>query len=711
MMTNTPSVNLTDAMLDNFMPYTAYMILHRALPMIDGLKPSQRRVLYTMYNINALPNKPYVKSNTIGGDVMKIHPHGSTYETLVRMTEGHQAFGVPLIDNKGNFGKFYSRDGREAADRYTEARLNKVALELFKGIKLNAVPMRPTYDGQHTEPEVLPVSFPLILTSGISGMAVGMATDIPPFNFHEVIEYTRKVLKGEDTLITDTIKSPDFPFENNIVYDKEKMEEILTTGRGSFKIRAPYEIKDNTVVFKHVPYGAKFEVVREKVSELSQQGKLKEVGKLSSMYGMNSTGLKIVAKRNTDMQLLVEKLYRLTPLESTFSVNLNLVVNNKPQVLGVKEVILEWLKFRKETVRNMTAEQLRMKHKELTRLQGLELIINHLDQVIALVRESSSAEVIQKLQDTFKLKEEQAEYIANMQIRQLTTDNIQKRLEDIQAIVQTIKQLDLLMNDEITLEKFIDSDLARLSKEYSYPRKTSFVDESSIKKIAKKLVKKTEEKKDYNVKVFITEEQYIKKIPLTSMRGKAENRLKDGDKIISDMELTNHGEVLFFTNKHNVHKKRLEDFEDMKLTDLGDYIPTILDLESGEEVLFTIPVAAKFDGSIVLGFSDGNIAVIEDKAYYTKQNRTLLRNGYHKDKELIFAVRNTEDLHITAISTDGLCLVRDIETINPKSSRAVAGNIYMRLNEGEKIKSYNVSSDKEIEKYLIKSAGKGRKLY
>ena len=707
MNNNTPSVDLKDAMLDNFMPYTAYMILHRALPMIDGLKPSQRRVLYTMYKTGALPNKPYIKSNTIGGDVMKIHPHGSTYGTLVRMTEGQQAFGVPFSDSKGNLGKLYSRDGREAADRYTEARLNNIALELFKGVNLNAVPMVDTYDNQSKEPSVLPTPFPLILTSGVSGMAVGMATDIPPFNFHEVIEYTRKVLKGEDTLITDTIKSPDFPFENDIVYNKEKMEEILSTGRGTFKLRAPYEIKDNTIYFKHVPYTTKYEVVIDKIAEVARKGQLKEITDVNDLNGMKSTGISIEARKNTNMQLLVEKLYRLTPLESTFSVNLNLVIDNTPQVLGVKQVIEEWIKFRKQTVINMSAQQLKDNNLKLTRLKGLESIMNHLDQVIDLIRKTKSNEVVSQLQAVFKLTEEQAEYVSNMQLRQLSLDNIQNRLQEIEALVKRIQYLELMINDDNVLTEFIDKDLARLNKEYSYPRKTQLVDESKVEKVAKKLSKKAEEKQDYNVRIFITEEMYIKKIPLVSIRGKAANRLKDGDSIIIDKESTNNSELLVFTNKRNVYKKRFNELDDHKLSDLGDYIPTLFSFETGEEPLFAIPIT-DFKETILFGFANGKVAKVNSQAYQTKTNRERLTNAYGNG-ELIFVHLYVEEDKIKSVTTDGYAIVRDIADWGVKASRNTAGNNFMNINEGEKIKHYSIAKESD-EHYLVQSAARGKRI-
>ena len=705
----TPNINLQDAMMDNFMPYSAYLILHRALPMIDGLKPSQRRVLYTMYKNGATANKPYVKSNSIGGDVMKIHPHGSTYETLVRMSEGHEAFGVPLVDSKGNFGKLYSRDGREAADRYTEARLNKVAMELFKGIDLNAVPMKETYDGQSVEPEVLPVPFPLILTNGISGMAVGMATDIPPFNFHEVINYTIERAKGNNPVITDYIQAPDFPTHNSIVYDKEEMENILKTGRGSVTIRANYEFEDNSIIFHGVPYTTRYEAVMEQIAKAVEEGKLKEVVDIHDLYGMNSTGIQVVARKNTDLNLLAEKLFKLTKLQDTFSLNMNIVLNNKPQVLGVDGIVNAWLEFRKQTIKNMTKYQLEKTQEKLTRLKGMEKILPHLNQVIELIRFTKGKEVVSKLMEKFHLTEEQSEYISNLQLRQLAQDTIEERLKEIEALVQRINNLQLLLTNEEALTKYIIAELEKLNKTYSFPRKTGFIAKDKVKQATKKLVKKAEEKTDYNVRVFVTKDLYIKKIPLTSLRGKFVNRIKEGDEIITDKELTNNGEILVFTNTRNVYKKRLEELEDMRPSELGEYVPALFDFEKGEEPIAIYPVPKEFDSTFVIGYSDGTITHVKESAYYTKQNRQMLKNGA-ADKEIVAILDINKEQHILGQTKEGYTIIRELNKFSPKASRTAQGNNFMKLNEEDKVVKYQLITDEElINKYTMASAGFGKK--
>lgn len=705
----TPDIKLQDAMMDNFMPYSAYLILHRALPMIDGLKPSQRRVLYTMYKNGATANKPYVKSNSIGGDVMKIHPHGSTYETLVRMSEGHEAFGVPLVDSKGNFGKLYSRDGREAADRYTEARLNKIAMELFKGIDLNAVPMKETYDGQSEEPEVLPVPFPLILTNGISGMAVGMATDIPPFNFHEVIDYTIERAKGNSPVITDYIKAPDFPTENSIVYDKEEMENILKTGRGSITVRANYDFEDNTIIFHGVPYTTRYEAVMEQIAKAVEEGKLKEVTDIHDLYGMNSTGIQVVARKNADLNLLVEKLFKLTKLQDTYSLNMNIVLNNKPQVLGVDGIVDAWLEFRKRTVKNMTQHQLENTKFKLERMKGLEKILPHLDQVIELIRFTKGKEVIAKLMDKFSLTKEQAEYISNLQLRQLAQDTIEERLKEIEALVKRIEQLDLLLTDENTLTNYIIAELQKLNKDYSYPRRTGFIAKDKVKQATKKLVKKVEEKTDYNVRVFVTKDLYIKKIPLTSLRGKFNNRIKEGDEIIVDKELTNSGEILVFTNTRNVYKKRLDELEDMRPSELGEYVPALFDFEKDEEPIAVYPVSKEFDSTFIIGYSDGTITHVKESAYYTKQNRQMLKNG-SADKEIVAILDIDKEQHILGKTKQGYTIIRELSKFTPKASRTAQGNNFMKLNDKDKVIEYQLVTNEElIDKYHMASAGFGKR--
>lgn len=708
-MTKTPKIELQDAMMDNFMPYSAYLILHRALPMIDGLKPSQRRVLYTMYKKGITPNKPYVKSHSIGGDVMKIHPHGSTYETLVRMSEGHEAFSVPLIDSKGNFGKLYSRDGREAADRYTEARLSKIAMELFKGIELDAVPMKETYDGQGLEPEVLPVPFPVILTNGISGMAVGMATDIPPFNYHEVINYTIQRAQGGEPVITDYIKAPDFPTENSIVYDKQEMENILKSGRGSITIRANYEFEENSIIFHGVPYTTRYEAVMEQIAKAVEEGKLKEVTDIHDLYGMNSTGIQVVARKNTDLSLLVEKLFKLTKLQDTFSLNMNIVLDNKPQVLGVDGIVNAWLDFRKTTIKNMTEHQLKNTQLSLERLRGMEKILSHLDQVIELIRSTKGNKVVSELVNKFKLTSEQAEYISNLQLRQLAQDSIENRLKEIQGLLKRIESLNVLLSDEETLMKYIISELQNLNKTYSYPRRTGFIQKEEVERASSKLVETVVEDVDYNLKAFVTKDLYFKKIPLTSMRGNFTNRLKEDDEFVYEEELTNLGEIIAFTNKHNIYKKRFSDIEDTRPSELGEYLPSVFDLEKGEEILFAIPLGKDFDKNIILGFTDGNVAKIETKAYYTKQNRAVLRNAYAKNKELLFVVLDNGVENLLGETQEGLKVVRDLSTFEPKSSRSVGGSKFMSLNKDDTVVEYRIPTEEEIEKYSIKSAGKGRK--
>lgn len=706
-------------MMDSFMPYSTYLILHRALPLIDGFKPSQRRVLYSMYERGYTHNKPHVKSNSIGGDVMKIHPHGSTYETLVRMTNGHNAFNVPFIESKGSFGKVYSRDSRASADRYTSARLNKLSTQhLFTGIDKGAVEMIDTYDGSQKEPLLLPVAFPTILTNGISGMAVGMATNIPPFNFHEVINYTIAKLKDEGEDIIEYIKAPDFPIENTIVYDEDEMRKILTTGRGSFKVRGTYTIEGNTVTFHHVPHITTYESILDSIADLVKDGKLPEVVNTHDRYGMkkikgkvqHTTGIKIVAKKNTNMEELVNKLFLLTRLEETFSVNLNIVLDNKPQVLGVPQVIEEWIKFRIQTVRNMSLTQKQENELQLEKLLGLVKIQDSLEQVVSLVRKTQGSQLIQALQDTFELTQIQAEYIANLQIRSLTEDVINERTKDIQKLRVNISALEKILTDDATVSQLIIKQLEQLNKEFPHPRRTNLIDKSSVIQAKAKVIAKANEIEEYNVRVFITEEHYVKKIPLTSMRGNTNQRLKDGDKIVQDTQMTNLGELLVFTNKHNVHKKRLSDLEDSRPPVLGDYLPTLLDLEKGEEILFTVAIGKDFKEHVILGFDDGNVAVIDSKAYATKQNRSVLKNGYHKDKTLTFVSITQPESYLVVDTTDGYRVAREVESLSLKSSRNVTGNIFVRLNEGSKVKSYKLAEQDEVSDYIIKSAGRGKRI-
>ena len=701
-------ISIQKAMVDNFMPYSAYLILHRALPMIDGFKPSQRRVLYTMYKNNNLHNKPYAKSNSTVGDVMKIHPHGSSYETLVRLTEGHEAFGVPFIDSKGNFGKIYSRDSREAADRYTDARLNKIALELFSGINKNAVPMVDTYDEQGKEPVVLPVPYPTILTNGVSGMAVGMATDIPPFNFHEVINYTISKLKGKKDNILKHIPSPDFPTVNHIVYNEKTMEKIMETGRGSFKLRANYFIEDNAITFTHIPYTTRYEVIIEQIVDLVKEGKLKEVLDVHDLYGMNSTGIQIEAKKGVDLEKLVEKLFFMTKLEDSFSVNLNLVINNKPSVMGVSQVIDEWINFRKEVIINTSKFQLAENNLQLEKLNGLDKIKDMLDEVVFIIRNTDSKNISSSLREKFGLTQAQSEYIENIQLRNLAKDYILKRLEEIKSLEEKNRSLEQLINNDKVLSDEIVRQLENLNKNYNFPRRTALVDESKVNRAQKNISNKKDEVEDYNLKIFVTKDLYLKKLPLTSMRGKFTNRLKEDDSFVVEDELTNTGEILVYTNKHNVYKRRIHEIEDNRPSDLGHYIPSMFDFDKGEEPLFAIPVRKEFEQDIILGFSDGTIVKINSKAYYTKQNRQVLKNGY-ANKELIYVGLDSEG-DLKAISSDGYAIVRELDKFGSKNSRNANGNKFMNVNNGETIVSYQHIPVGSEDNFKMVSAGKGKRI-
>lgn len=704
--------DIKDSMFDNFMPYTTHLILHRALPMIDGLKPSQRRVLYTMYDKKILRNKDHVKCRSIAGDVSKIHPHGSSYDTLVRMTEGHEAFGVPLIDSKGSFGKIYSRDEPPAAERYTEARLNKIAEQLFIGINKNAVEMKDTYDGQSKEPLLLPTSFPLVLMTGADGMAAGMATKFPMFNFNEVIDYTAAVLNKENPDVLDYIPSPDFPTDNTIVYDKEEMRALMEKGRGKFRIRAQYEIDGESIHFKNVPFTVKYENILDQIEKLAKGGKLKEVIDVHDNYGMDdtgvsSTGLIVEAKKGTEMNSLVSKLFLMTSLEDSFSANMNIVLNYKPQVLGVVSIIEEWIKFRKETITKSLQFEIDENNLQIEKLKGLDKIKDVLDEVVHLIRNTVSSEISSKLQNEFSLTEKQASYIENIQLRNLAKDYILKRTHEIKSLEESNESLYKNIINDDSLSTLIVDQLKKLNNEYIFPRRTALIDKKEATEQKNKITNTVNEPEDYNLKLFISKDLYLKKLPLTSMRGKYTNRLKEDDTFTIEEEMTNLGEVIVFTNHHNIYKKRLSEIEDTKPSELGEYLPSMFNYEKGEKPLFAIPMRKEFDQVVVLGFNDGTLAKVDSQAYYTKQNRTVLKNGY-ADKELIFVSLNSSLKYLKAI-TEEYQIVRDMSQFNSKASRTTSGSRFINLNENDRVVSYKVATEEDVEKYLMKSAGRGKK--
>lgn len=692
----------------NYMPYTAYVITERALPEIDGFKPSQRRILYTMMKMGLLKGNRK-KSQGVVGQTMFLHPHGdgAIYETMVRMSRDAEALNIPFIDSKGNFGKQYSRDMHYASARYTEAKLTEVAQELFRDIDKDTVEMVDNYDGTMKEPKLLPVTFPFLLTNSQMGIANGMASNIAPFNLGEVADYVIAYLKNpKGANVSDHILAPDFSTGGNIIYNKEVFDNIFDNGRGSFSMRANYRFEGDSIIFEKLPYTTTFEVIIDKISSLVKEGKIKDIVDLHDRYGIETEGIEVVMKKNTDREKLVEKLFKMTPLQSSFGCNFNIIVDNRPKVLGIKAIVHEWIRFRANTIKRGAQSDINSKKKKQHLLLGLKKVLMDIDAVIEIIRDNKkNNEIINILMKTFEIDKNQAEFVAEIKLRHINEDHLLNRISEIEELEKEIAVLDDLLHNRETLANLIISQIERVKKEYAVERKTKIIDATLIKKTQSEQV----EVDDYNVKVFVTKEGYLKKIPLTSLRGGFAIKVKDGDNLIGEFETTNNSDVLVFTDKQNVYKIKSYELEDHKPSILGEYLPSYLQLK--DEAITFITVTSDYSGNLIIGFEDGKVAKIELSAYYTKQNRSMLKNAY-ADKKALFFQHIKEDIDVLAISNIKKALVFNTGMINAKSSKIAQGSQAMKEKKDSVVVSYQslVGEFPEAEYYRTANAGIGKYL-
>lgn len=704
MTTNVIEQNINDVIVNNYMPYTAYVIMERALPEIDGFKPSQRRILYTMMKMG-LQKGGRKKSQGVVGQTMFLHPHGdmAIYETLVRMARDSDALTIPFIDSKGNFGKAYSRDMKYASARYTEVRLLPISEELFTDINKNTVDMVDNYDGTLKEPKLLPVTFPSILTNPQTGIANGMASNFAPFNLNETIDLTIAYIKNPKVEVSDYIKAPDFSTGGAIVYDETIFKKIFETGRGSFNIRATYRFEKNSIFFEDMPYTTTYEAIIDKISSLVKEGKLKDIVDINDMYGIDSRGIEVVVKNNTDKELLVQKLFKMTPLQSSFGCNFNVVVGGRPQVLGIKQIIHKWLGFRAGAIKRGAEFQLDKSNERMHFLSALKKVILDIDKTISIIRATKiNSEVIKNLMEALDIDKVQAEFVADIKLKHLNKEYLQNRISEIDTLAKEIIELEDLISNKATLAKLIISQLLDVKKKYGQERKSQIIEATDLPELEKETI----EIDNYNVKVFVTEAGYIKKIPLTSLRGNFEIKAKEGDKIVSEFETTNNSDILIFTDKQNVYKYKSYEIEDHKPSSLGEYIPSMLGLKD-EKVLF-VTVTNDYKGNLIVGFEDGKVAKIELSAYETKQNRSMLKNAY-ADKKALFFAHIHEDIDVMAMSSIDKVLVFNTSMINSKTSKTTIGVQTMKSKNDSYVVSYkrpNPSDD--VEYYRTANAGIGK---
>ncbi len=693
---NTPKINayiagagltveqpITETLETNYMPYAMSVIVSRAIPEIDGFKPSHRKLLYTMYNMGLL-NGGTVKSANIVGRTMQLNPHGDAaiYETMVRLSEGYQALLHPYVASKGSFGKAYSRDMAYAASRYTEAKLAPIASELFCDIDKDTVDFVDNYDATMKEPVLFPVTFPSVLVNANTGIAVGMASSICPFNLREVCETTIAYIKDNDINVADTLLAPDFPIGGKLLYNRAEIEKIYETGRGSFKVRGvwEYDKSQNCVDITEIPPTTTSEAIIEKVIELVKQKKITEINDIRDETDLNGLKITIDLKRGADHEKLMKKLLRMTPLEDSFSCNFNVLIAGSPMVLGVKEIISEWVAFREECVRRRIYFKLTKAKDRLHLLKGLEKILLDIDKAIKIVRETDEeSQVVPNLMIGFGIDEVQAEYVAEIKLRHLNREYILKRTADIENLIKEIAEMEAVLNSRSKLLKIIVKELEAVAQKYGKDRRTEIIS------AAEETVEKEEVEVDNSpVTLFFTRDGYFKKITPLSLRMSGEQKLKEGDEITQVIESTNASELLFFTNKAQVYKAKTVDFADGKASVLGDYIASKLEFDEAENSVYMVETN-DYTGNMIFVFENGKIANVPLSSYATKTNRKKLIKAYCEKYVLHTILFTKENTDILLKSTNGRMLIVNTASIPAKTTKDNGGISVMTQKKGQRI--------------------------
>ncbi|MDL2324867.1 DNA topoisomerase (ATP-hydrolyzing) subunit A [Ruminococcaceae bacterium OttesenSCG-928-A16] len=696
---------ITQTLEENYMPYAMSVIVSRALPEIDGFKPAHRKLLYTMYDMGLLKGNR-TKSANIVGATMHLNPHGdgAIYETMVRMARGNESLLVPLVDSKGNFGKAYSRDMAYAAHRYTEAKLEPICEELFRDIDKETVDFVDNYDATTTEPTLLPVTFPTILVNSTLGIAVGMASNICSFNLAEVCDTTIALMKDQNHDIKSTLLAPDFPGGSYVLYDEKDIETAYETGRGSIKMRAKYvhQPDTNMIEISEIPPTTTVEAIMDKIAELVKAGRVKEINDMRDETDLNGLKLTLDLKRGQDPEKLMTKLFRITPLEDNFSCNFNILIGGMPRVMGVREILNEWTAFRTECVRRRVSFDLAGKQKRLHLLKGLAAILLDIDKAIKIVRETEQdTEVVPNLMIGFGIDQVQAEYVAEIKLRQLNREYILKRTQEIEGLEKEIADLQEVLKSPAKVRKIIIDELNEVKKKYGQPRKSEILYDVADAE------EDFEENAlpDYPVTVFFTQEGYFKKITPQSLRMSGEQKLKEGDVVVTQIESHNTAEALFFTNQHQVYKCRVGDFEDGKASVIGDYLPARLGMDENEEPINMV-LTDDYKGFMLFLFENGKIARVPLESYVTKQNRKKLINAYSNKAPLRWAGAFVEETEIAIFSTAGRMLLIGTAQIPPKTTKSTAGVNCITLKKGQRIAKVVLSQQmqlKEPHRYRVRS--------
>lgn len=702
---------ITDTLTENYMPYAMSVIVSRALPEIDGFKPSHRKLLYTMYKMGLLTGAR-TKSANIVGQTMKLNPHGdmAIYETMVRLARGNEALLHPYVDSKGNFGKAYSRDMSFAASRYTEAKLDPICAEIFADIDRDIVDFVPNYDNSMTEPVLLPTRFPAVLVNNNVGIAVSMASNICSFNLSEVCETAAALMKNPEHDIVSTLKGPDFPGGGFILQDENELRRIYATGRGSVKVRSKYiyDKAANCIEVTEIPPTTTIEAIIDKIVEQVKLGKLKEISDVRDESDLSGLKITIDLKRGQDSEAVMKKLFRITPLQDVFSCNFNILVGGMPKVMGVAEILEQWTDFRITCVKRKTKFELARKKEKLHLLTGLKKILLDIDKAIKIIRETEDdAEVVPNLMIGFGIDETQAEYVADIKLRNINKGYILKRIEEIDSLKEEIADMEDILSSERRVKQIIISELGDIAKKYGKPRKTMFIygteDEEN---------EAEEEIPDYPVNLFFTREGYFKKITPQSLRMSGEQKLKENDEIIETYDGSNRAELLFFTDKFQVYKARACDFEDGKASVMGYYLPVKLELDPDERIIKMI-AAEDYSGTLVMFFENGKCAKVPMASFETKTRRKKLANAYNDGSPLVSMTLIDGDCEFMLSSDAGKVMIFNTVLILPKAARDTQGVQVMRLTRA-KLRSavkYKDGMIKDADSYRTKAVPVAGTLY
>ena len=700
---------IVDTLKKNYMPYAMSVIMSRAIPEIDGFKPSHRKLIYTMFKMGLL-GSARTKSANIVGQTMKLNPHGDSaiYETMVRLSRGYEALLHPYVDSKGNFGKFYSRDMACAASRYTEAKLEDICKEIFKDIEKNTVDFVDNYDNTLKEPALLPCTFPSILVNSTTGIAVGMASSICSFNLKEVCKTTAEIIKNPEHDVLTTLVAPDFPGGGEIIYDKEKLKAIYETGRGGIKIRAKYEYdkKYNCIDIKNIPPTTTSEVIIEKIAALVKEGKIREISDVRDETGLDGLKITIDLKRGANPESLMRKLFRLTPLEDTFSCNFNVLIAETPKVMGVKEIITEWIAFREECIKRRTVFDLQRLNSKLHLLEGLEKILVDIDKAILIIRKTKEEiNVVPNLMEGFLIDKIQAEYVADIKLRHLNREYILKRTNEIESIKDEIKKLKEILEDKSKVDKLILEDLKRVAETYGKERVCPLV-------MPEEIITEEITVPDYPVSFFVSKEGYFKKITPQSLKMNSEQNLKSSDEILEHIHGTNHSDLLFFTDKAQVYKAKAYNFKDTKASQVGDYIPATLSFDKNEKFKYMV-ATTDYSGFMVFFFESGKVAKVDMKSYLTKTNRKKLIKAYFEGDKLVFCDYSKEEKNYILTSSCGKILIFSSEKLSLKQTKSTQGIMVMKQKKGHRLLSaqpYVPGSIENESAYYAKNLPYGGKL-